>query len=111
MKRIRIPGVVDIVSSSDAAEIQSLASDPNLDRAYANRSIPTNALVIRRICEVLQFGGKLFPTVSARDTEGRAAAQDALWNRLNALAPALISGPDELESLAAFVRGVGSEED
>ena len=40
MKRIRIPGIVDIVSSDDAAEIEAFAQDPKLDRAYADHSIP-----------------------------------------------------------------------
>ncbi len=33
MKAIRIPGIVDIVSSDDGAEIEAFAQDPNLDRA------------------------------------------------------------------------------
>jgi len=105
MKRIRIPGAVDIVISEDAAEIQSLAQNPGLDRAYADQSIATNGLILRRVLKVLQFNGKRFPTVSPKDAENRAALQQALWIRLNALAPHFASGPDELESLAAFVRG------
>ena len=37
--------------------------------------------------------------------EGRAAAQEALWKRLNSITPGYSSGPDQLENLAAFVRG------
>jgi hypothetical protein len=106
MKRIRIPLLVDIVLSKDAAEIESLAQDPKLDRAYANRSILVNGLILRRLHKVLQFNGKSFPTVSPRDAEGRAIAQEALWTRLNATSSHYASGPDELESLAVFVRGV-----
>ena len=109
MKRIRIPGAVDIVISEDAAEIQFLAQNPSLDRAYADQSILTNGLILRRVLKVLQFNGKRFPTVSPKDAEGRAALQEALWTRLNALAPHFAAGPDELESLAAFVRGQGSD--
>ena len=110
MKRIRIPWLVDVVLSQNAAEIESFAQDPKLDRAYSDRSILLNGLILRRVRSVLQFGGKYFPTVEPRDENGRAAAQDALWNRLNALAPAFSTGPDELESLAAFVRGEGPTE-
>lgn len=110
MKRIRVPGVVDLAVSDDAGEIESLAQDPLLDRAYADRSILTNARILQRVLNVLQIGGKLFPTVSSRYAQGRAEAQDALWQRLSALAPTYSAGPDELESLAAFVRGAGADD-
>ncbi|MGA7106340.1 MAG: hypothetical protein WBV28_20590 [Terracidiphilus sp.] len=108
MKRIRIPGIVDIVSSDDAAEIEAFAKDPKLDRAYADHSIPVNGKVLQRVQNTLQIGEKPLPTVAPRCAEGRATAQDALWKRLNAIAPAYAAGPEELESLAAFVRGEGS---
>ncbi len=110
MKRTRIPGIVDIVTSEDAAEIESFSQDPNLDRAFSDRSILTNGKILERVLGILQIDGKTFPTVAPRCAEGRAEAQDALWNRLNALAPAYSAGPDELESLAAFVRGVGPDD-
>jgi hypothetical protein len=110
MKRIRIPWLLDIVLSEDAAEIESFANDHKLDRAYSDQSILLNGSLLRRVRRTLQFGGRPFPTVSPRSAEGRAAAQDALWKRLNALAPAISIGSDELESLAAYVRGAGSTE-
>jgi hypothetical protein len=110
LKRIRIPGIVDLVLSSDADEIEAFANDAKLDRAYSDRSILTNGLILQRVRNTLQIGGKPFPTVAPRGVEGRAEAQNALWNRLNALAPAYSAGPDELESLAAFVRGAGPVE-
>jgi hypothetical protein len=109
MKRIRIPGIVDIVSSDDAAEIEDFAKDPKLDRAFADHSIPVNGKILQRVQDTLQIGGKPFPTVAPRCSEARATAQDALWKRLNAMAPAYSAGSDELESLAAFVRGEGSQ--
>ena len=110
MKRIRIPGLVDIVTSEDAAEIESFAQDPKLDRAYSDRSVLTNGRILQRVLGILQIGGKPFPTVSPKCAQGRAEAQDALWNRLNTLAPEYSAGPDELESLAAFVRGEGADD-
>lgn len=110
MKRIRIPGVVDIVSSDDASEVEALAQDPKLDRAYGDHSILTNGKILQRVQDTLQIGGKPFPTVVSRYAEGRAAAQEALWKRLNSIAPDYSTGPDELESLAAFVRGAGNDE-
>ena len=110
MKRIRIPGIVDLVLSSDADEIEAFANDTKLDRAYSDRSILTNGLILQRVRSILQIGRKPFPTVAPKCAVGRAEAQNALWNRLNALAPAYSAGPDELESLAAFVRGAGPVE-
>lgn len=108
MKRIRIPGIVDVVASDDATEIEAFAQDPKLDRAYADHSILVNGKILQRVQETLQIGGRPFPTVASRCAEGRATAQDALWKQLNAMAPAYAAGPDEIESLAAFVRGEGS---
>ena len=107
MKRIRIPGLVDIVLSDDAAEIESLAQNANLDRAYSDRSLIVNGQIIKRVRDALQIGGRPFPTVSPNAAEGRAEAQRALWNRLTALAPTYAQGTDELNDLASFVRGEG----
>jgi hypothetical protein len=102
---------VDIVLSDDAAEIEPLAQNPKLDRAYSDRSLPLNGMILGRVRKVLELDGKPFPTVSPRCAQGRAEAQDALWARLNGLASSLSTGPVELESLAAFVRGEGATED
>lgn len=107
MKRIRIPRLVDVVISDDAGEIEALAQKPELDREYANDSLAVNGYVLRHLKKTLQIDGRLFPTITAREDQGRAAAQEALWARLNALAPGLSEGPDEVEGIAAFVRGEG----
>jgi hypothetical protein len=110
MKKIRIPGIVDIVSSDDASEIEAFAQDSNLDRTYGDHSILTNGKILQRVQDTLQIGGKPFPTVSPRCAEGRAAAQEALWKRLSSIAPDYSAGPHELETLAAFVRGEGPDD-
>lgn len=107
MRRIRIPGVLDVATSSDAAEVKSLAQNPQLDRAYSDNSIQMNGVLLRRICQILQIGGKRFPTITPKGDPARAAAQLTLWNRLNERALALSDGPPELENLAAFVKGEG----
>jgi hypothetical protein len=107
MKRTHIPGIVDLVFSDDSSEIEEFARDIRLDRAYADHSLLTNRQVLERVQNTLQIGGEPFPTVAARCAQGRAEAQTALWQRLSALAPALASGPPELENLAALVRGQG----
>jgi hypothetical protein len=107
MKRTHIPGIVDIVLSDDSSEIEALARDTRLDRAYADHSLLTNGQILEHVQNTLQIGGEFFPTVAARCAHGRAEAQNALWQRLSSLAPALASGPAEVESLAAVVRGQG----
>jgi hypothetical protein len=110
MKRIRIPGIVDIVSSDDVSEIEAFARDLNLDRVYADHSVLTNGKILQRVQDTLQIDGKPFPTVAPRCAEGRAAAQEALWKRLSSLAAGYAAGPNELEDLAAFVRGEGRDD-
>jgi hypothetical protein len=110
MNRTRIPGIVDIVTSDDATEIEAFAQDPNLDRAFADRSILTNGQILQRVLGILQIDRNPLPTVSPRSAPGRAEAQQALWNRLNGLAASYSAGPDELEEIAAFVRGAGADD-
>jgi len=81
-----------------------------LDRAYADRSIPMNGAILKRVRETLELDGNPFPTVAPKDAQGRKEAQEALWRHLSDLAPQLSTGPEELENLAAFVRGEGPVE-
>jgi hypothetical protein len=108
MKRIRIPRLVDVLISDDPAEIEALAQEPELDREYANSSLAVNRYVLRHLRRTLQVDGRLFPTITGREDQGRVAAQETLWARLNALATSLSEGPNELEGIAAFVRGEGA---
>ena len=108
MKRVRIPGVLDLLLSKDAREIETLAQDPVLDRAYGDRSLLLNGYILRRVRKTLQIDGRPFPTVAAREAPGRGAEQSALWTRLSAAAPHFADGPEELEQLASYVRGEGS---
>ncbi len=110
MKRIRVPGIVDLAISNDRAEIESLAQDQNLDRSYSDRSILTNGRILQQVLGALQIGGNRFPTVSPKGAPGRAEAQEALWTRLNGIAPKYSAGPDDLEGLASFVRGEVAED-
>src|SRR5215475_8572887 len=105
MKRTHIPGIVDLVFADDPSEIEAFAHDARLDRACADHYLLTNRQILERVQSTLQIDGEPFPTVAARCAHGRAEAQNALWQRLSSLAPALASGPDEVETLAAIVRG------
>ena len=109
MKRRRIPGLIDLLEVSDPGEIKTLARDPNLDRRFETATCPVNSLLLKRSLEVLSFRGRRFPTMMPRDDVQRASRQQELWNSLSEKAPSIQSGPDELEPLADWVRGVGAD--
>ena len=109
MKRLRVPGLIDLFEVNDPAEIKALASDPRLDRRFEAGSCPLNWLLLKRSLMVLSFGGRLFPTMMPRSSAQREHAQQALWTALSEKAAAIKSGPDELEPLANWIKGSSSE--
>jgi hypothetical protein len=109
MKRLRVPGLIDLFEVSDPAEIKALASDPRLDRRFETGTCPINWLLLKRSLMVLSFNGRRFPTMMPRGSAQRKLDQQELWITLSEKASAITSGPDELEPLANWVRGVGSE--
>ena len=111
VKRRRVPGLIDLFEVSDPIEIAELARDSRLDRRFETRTCPINSLLLKRSLKVLSFAGRRFPTMRPRDDAERAHRQQELWDALSAKAAAIKNGPDELEPLADWVRGVGPEEE
>jgi hypothetical protein len=111
LKRRRVPGLIDLFEVSDPTEIAELARDSRIDRGFDTKTCPINSLLLKRSLKVLSFAGRRFPTMTPRDDAQRALKQQELWAALSARAAAIESGPDELEPLANWVRGVGSEEE
>ena len=109
MKRLKVPGLVDLFEVNDPVEIKALARDPRLDRRFETGTCPLNWLLLKRSLKVLSFGGCRFPTMTPRDDAQRAHRQQELWSALSERSAAIKTGPDELEPLANWVRGVGSE--
>jgi hypothetical protein len=109
LKKLKVPGLVDLFEVNDPVEIKTLAHDPRFDRRFETRTCPINWLLLKRSLKVLSFGGRRFPTMMPRDDAQRALRQQELWNALSERAAAIRSGPDELEPLANWVRGVGPE--
>jgi hypothetical protein len=109
LKRRRIPGVIDLLEVSDPGEIKALARDPHLDRRFETATCPVNWLLLTRSLKVLSFRGRRFPTMMPRDDAQRASRQQELWKVLSEKAASIQSGPDELEPLADWVRGVGTD--
>jgi hypothetical protein len=84
--------------------------NPALDRDFDLRTCPVNAVLLWRSLLALSVRGRRFPTMTRRDSEPRRIAQERLWTALTAQAPSVSVGPDELEPLAAWVRGVASDD-
>jgi hypothetical protein len=109
MKKLRIPGVVNIFKVDEPKEIEALAQDTRIDREFSLRTCPINWVLLKRSLAVLSFEGRRFPTMTRRDSTQRQEDQQKLWNSLNERALAIAAGPEELEPLANWVRGFGTE--
>jgi hypothetical protein len=109
LKRRKIPGLIDLFEVSDPSEIKALACDPRVDRRFEASTCPINWLLLQRPLKVLSFGGRRFPTMLPRDNAPRSLRQQELWSHLSDRAATIKHGPEELEPLANWVRGVGSE--
>ena len=106
MKRTYFPGITDVVVVTDPAEIRTISNDSRLDRDFIARGPIRNVQRIRKMLGVWSLNGRLFPFILPRTDTSRAAAQDALWSRLNVKADEVRHGPAQLEPLAEWVRGI-----
>jgi hypothetical protein len=110
MKKIRIPGIVNIFKVSQPEEIKLLAQDPLIDRKFNLRTCPINWVLMKRSLAVLSFEGRRFPTMTPRDVVQRQTDQESLRRALSLRIAAVRAGPEELEPLANWVRGAGSDQ-
>jgi hypothetical protein len=109
LKRIRVPGFIDVIHVDDPQEIIELNRDARIDRRFNLRRPILNWLIVKRALNVLSFAGNRFPTMIARDSASRASAQAKLGAALDARAAAVRQGPEELEGLAAWLKGGGPD--
>jgi hypothetical protein len=109
MKRLRIPGIANIFKVDEPNEINALARDPRIDRKFDLHTCPFNWLLLKRSLSVLSFKGHRFPTMTGRDSQERQIHQQELVKSLRERAAAIRLGPEELDSLAHWVRGEGPE--
>ena len=110
MKRTYFPGITDIVVVTDPAEIRTISNDSRFDRDFIGRGPVRNVLLLRKILRIFSLNGRLFAIILPRTNPSRAAAQEELRSRLNVKADEVKHGPAELEPLAEWVRGNGTEE-
>jgi hypothetical protein len=110
MKRTYFPGITDIVVVTDPAEIRTISNDSRFDRDFIVRGPVRNVQLLRKILRIFSLNGRLFAIILPRTNPSRAAAQEELSSRLNVKADEVKYGPAELEPLAEWVRGIGTEE-
>ena len=110
MKRTYFPGITDIVVVTDPTEIRTISNDSRFDREFISHGPVRNVQRLRKMLRIFSLNGRLFPPLLPRTDPSRAAAQDELWARLNVKADEVKHGPAELEPLAEWVRGIGTEE-
>src|ERR1700676_5563028 len=110
MKRTYFPGITDIVVVTDPAEIRTISNDSRFDRDFIRHGPVRNVQRLRKMLRIFSLNGRRFPTMLPRSNPSRAAAQDELWSKLNVKAEEVKHGPAQLESLAEWVRGIGTAE-
>src|SRR5271154_7043785 len=110
MKRTYFPGIIDIVAVTDPAEIRTISNDSRFDRDFIGHGPVRNVQLLRKMLRIFSLNGRVFPTILPRTNPSRAAAQEELWSRLNVKAAEVKHGPAQLEPLAEWVRGIGTEE-
>src|SRR6202046_4868547 len=108
MKRTFFPGITDVVVVTDPVEIRTVSNESRFDREFAGHVPIGNRQRVRKMLRIFSANGRLFPTMLPRTDAVRAAAQDALWSRLNVKADEVKRGPAELEPLAEWVLGNGT---
>lgn len=78
-KRVRIPGLIDLLKVDDSELILQLNAHPSVDRNVS----PSGPLLNRRIPAMvrqnLDFAGTLSPVMRSRDDQGRAALSASLY--------------------------------
>lgn len=95
---------------TDPNQIRDISNDPNFDRDFDQSVSPGNRTRLQKMLWVFSVNGQRFPTMRPHTDPVRAAAQDELWSKLDAIAGQIKSGPVELEPLAEWVRGNGAAE-
>jgi hypothetical protein len=108
-RRLRIPGLVDLVRIDAPAMIAAASADARLDRDFAGGGPLINRWIARRIRRSLRTPNAPLPSVSPRDYPDRAERQAALQSRLGALISEGAVASDHVAELAAYVRGERDE--
>jgi hypothetical protein len=109
IRRLWIPGIIDLLIVNDLLQIRELNDNHNITREVQNTGPLLNRLVARRI-GALRVDGQLLPTFTGRLNTRRAEQQRDLEQRLTQQSAAYIQRhqPD-IEEMAAYVVGLSSQ--
>lgn len=110
-RRVRVPGLVDVVQVSDPQEIRSLAEQPFLDRNFVVRGPLINRLVIGKIRRWFRFGEQFLPVLAPRDDLGRCGRQQELAAMLSGSQPSEPWADEQVAILADYVCGRGRDDE
>jgi hypothetical protein len=109
-RRIRIPGLVDVVLVADPAEIRALDDEPRVDRRFIPRGPLVNRLIVGRIRRWFEIKGQPLPSLAPRGDQVRAERQDQLATALDPAGGQVLWSDEQLDKLASFVRGAGTND-
>jgi hypothetical protein len=110
-RRIRVPGLLDIVFVSEPAEIRCVNEERRLDRRFVARGPLLNRLIARRIRKWFAIKGEPLPSLAPRDDAVRSERQRELAAALSCADGHALWTDAQLARLADFVRGKISRED
>jgi hypothetical protein len=104
-RRIRIPGVIDLVRLDEPPAIDAVSEDARLDRDFAGPGPLLNRWIARRVRRNLRVDGKPLPSVAPRGYTGRAENQASLERELSKRLADNALPSDQVDRLAAYIRG------
>src|SRR6516165_8768354 len=109
-RRIRLPGIVDVVLVSDPAEIRALNDARGVDRNFVLRGPLINRLIVARIHRWFQIMGQLLPSLTRRYDQVRADHQQKLAAAIDPISGNTLWSSLQIDALAGYVRGSGTDE-
>jgi hypothetical protein len=109
-RRIRVPGLVDVVLVSDPAEIRAFNDHAKIDRNFIPRGPLINRLIVGRIRRWFEIMGQFLPSLLPRADHVRAERQQQLAASLSPASGAELWSDAELDVLAGYVRGGGDDD-
>jgi hypothetical protein len=109
-RRIRLPGLVDVVLVSDPAEIRALNDACGVDRNFIPRGPLINRLIVARIRRWFHIMGQLLPSLTPRYDHVRADHQQKLATAIDLASGKTLWSSSQLDALAAYVCGGGTDE-
>lgn len=103
-RRLRVPGLLDVIMTEEPATIARLAAEPQLDRDFDGGGPLVNRIVFRRIRRILRARGEPIAGVTPRDDLDRARRQKLLAQELAKKLEAGEIAPQAIADLAKWVR-------